>query len=188
MSLTRRAFVTSTVGALPWLSMAGATEAAPAASLDHGFRVPAGEGRDGESLRLFDRSWIDFKIKTADTNGGFFMIAQRELRRFGPPRHVHPEQDEWFYPLHGTYRVEVGETRFLIGPGDVLFAPRGVPHVWSHVEEEPGGMLVAFQPAGKMEAFFREFTRHAALPPLPELRELFARHGMKVVGPPLPVT
>jgi hypothetical protein len=35
-------------------------------------------------------------------------------------------------------------------PGDSLFAPRRVPHVWAHVGEGRGSILVAFTPAGKM--------------------------------------
>ena len=183
--MNRRAFVTTAVGALPLIALGQSQIQAKSSA--RGFVVPAGKGRLNESLRLFDRSWIDFKVATEDTTGGFFMIEQRELRRFGPPRHVHHEQDEWFYPMKGTYRVEVGDEKFLIGPGDLLFAPRAVPHVWTHVEDEPGGMLVAFQPAGKMESFFREFTKFAALPPTEELRELFHAHGMQIVGPPLRV-
>jgi len=183
--MNRRAFVTSALGALPLLALADAGSGSK--KIAGGFVTPAGHGRAGETLRLFDRSWIDFKITTADTAGGFFMIEQRELRRFGPPRHIHPEQDEWFYALEGTYRVEVGDEKLLIGPGDLLFAPRNVPHVWTHVEEEPGRMLVAFQPAGKMEGFFREFTRTAAMPSHDELRTLFHDHGMEILGPPLPL-
>jgi mannose-6-phosphate isomerase-like protein (cupin superfamily) len=156
-------------------------------SVSRGFVVSAGKGRANVTLRLFDQSWIDFKVATADTAGNFFLIEQRELRRFGPPRHVHPEQDEWFRPLKGTFRIEVGDEQFLVGPGDLVFAPRGVPHVWTHVEDDPGGMLVAFQPAGKMEAFFHEFTKFATMPPMNEMRGFFYAHGMEIVGPPLPV-
>jgi quercetin dioxygenase-like cupin family protein len=185
MSLTRRAFLGGVAGVFPMMALGAgpSSESRP----KRAFVVKSGTGRSDETHRLFDRSWIDFKITTADTAGAFFMIEQRELRRFGPPRHVHPEQDEWFRPLSGTYRAEVGDEKFLIGPGDVLFAPRGVPHVWTHVEEEAGSMMVAFQPAGHMEAFFHAFTRLEQLPPAEELRSLFHAHGMEIIGPPLPL-
>lgn len=185
MKITRRTFVSAAAGVLPLMAL-GQSQPQPK-SAPRGFIVPAGKGRANETLRLFDRSWIDFKVTTADTAGNFFLIEQRELRRFGPPRHVHPEQDEWFRPLQGTYRIEVGDEKFLAGPGDLVFAPRGVPHVWTHVEDDPGGMLVAFQPAGKMEAFFHAFTKFATMPPMSEMRGLFHAHGMEIVGPPLPV-
>ena len=151
------------------------------------FVVSAGKARAEHSLRLFDRSWIDFKVMPADTGGEFFMIEQRELLRFGPPRHVHHHQDEWFRPLKGTYKVEVGTEKFELGPGDLLFAPRGIPHVWAHVDDEPGSMLVAWSPAGKMESYFYNFTKFARMPPTDELRQLFREHEMEIVGPPLSI-
>ncbi|MEO6993501.1 MAG: cupin domain-containing protein [Lacunisphaera sp.] len=185
MSIDRRTFVGVATGILPLMVFGSSQPQAKGCA--RGFLVSAGRGRSNETLHLFDRSWIDFKVTTADTDGNFFMIEQRELRRFGPPRHVHPEQDEWFRPLKGTYRIEIGDEKFLAGPGDFVFAPRGVPHVWTHVEDDPGGMMVAFQPAGKMEAFFHEFTKFAAMPPANALRALFHAHGMEIVGPPLPL-
>ena len=185
MNMDRRAFITAAAGAFPLLASAQLSSVSKVTK--HGAVVSAGKGSLNQSFRLFDRSWIDFKITTADTAGALFMIEQRELLRFGPPRHVHPDQDEWFRPLKGTFRIEVGDDKFEIGPGDLLFAPRGVPHVWAHVEDEPGGMIVMFQPAGKMEAFFHEFTKLPAMPPAGEMRGLFHTHGMEIVGPPLVV-
>lgn len=135
-------------------------------------------------MRLSDRSLLCIK-SCEPRDDAPLIIEQSELRRFGPPRHVHFHQDEWFYPLAGTYLVEIGEQKFELHPGDFLFAPRGVPHVWKHVEDEPGRLLVGFEPAGKMLAFFRRFTRGGVLPAAEELPEIFSDHGMKIVGPPL---
>ena len=175
----------SALSGVPLVALTQSFAAEPDKLRGKGFVVKSGQARQDETFRLFDRSFIDFKIKTADTGGNFFMIEQRELKRFGPPRHVHPNQDEWFRPLAGTFRIEVGSDKFEIGPGDLLFAPRGIPHVWAHVEEEPGGMLVAFTPAGKMEDFFRAFTQLPSLPPAPPMQGLFRAHEMEIVGPPL---
>ena len=67
-------------------------------------------------------------------------------------------------------------------PGDSLFAPRMVPHVWAHVGDGPAAaILIAFMPAGKMEAFFREVTKADAMPPLEPA--LWRSHGMELLGP-----
>ena len=42
---------------------------------------------------------------------------------------------------------------------------------------------IAFLPAGKMEAFFREVTKANAMPP--QDPELWHAHGMELHGPPL---
>lgn len=102
-----------------------------------------------------------------------------------PPRHVHLSQDEWLYVIQGSYVVEVGETRFELGPGDSVLAPRGVPHVWAHVGEGTGRMLVEFHPAGLMEAFFVQATRLGGVVRGQDLARLFSDHGMQLVGPPL---
>ena len=70
-------------------------------------------------------------------------------------------------------------------PGDSLLAPRQVPHVWAYVGDTTGRMLIAFMPAGKMEAFFREVTKDNAMPP--QDPKLWQAHGMELLGPPLPV-
>jgi len=66
-----------------------------------------------------------------------------------------------------------------------LLAPRRIPHVWAFVGEGQGRVLVAFFPAGKMEAFFREVTRENAMPP--QDPALWRAYGMELLGPPLPV-
>lgn len=141
-----------------------------------------------ETLHLGDRSLLHIKASTAATQGRTLIIEQTQLKRFGPPRHLHFEQDEWFYPLAGTFLIEVGEDRFELNPGDFLFAPRAVPHVWMHAEEEPGRILIGFEPAGTMELFFRKFAKGGPMPSQEELPALFLEHGMKIVGPPLAVS
>lgn len=103
----------------------------------------------------------------------------------GPARHLHYDQEEWFYVLEGAFQFEVGTERFLLQPGASLLAPRRVPHVWASVGETRGRILVAFFPAGKMEAFFREVTRANAPPQDPTV---WQAHGMELFGPPLPIT
>ena len=70
-------------------------------------------------------------------------------------------------------------------PGDSLLAPRRVPHVWAFVGDTHGKMLIAFLPAGKMEAFFREVTKANAMPP--QDPALWRAYGMELLGPPLSV-
>ena len=180
--MNRRAFVGTAVGAIPLIALGQKLDVPPSAGP---LFVKSGSSVGEEVLQLGDRSFLHFKVCTRQTNGAQLLIEQSQLRQFGPPRHIHFEQDEWFYPLAGTFRVEVGSEKFELHPGDFLFAPRGIPHVWKHMEEEPGRMLVAFLPAGKMESFFRRFTQGGAMPAQKDLPALFLEHGMQVVGPPL---
>ncbi|HEU5015176.1 MAG TPA: cupin domain-containing protein [Roseiflexaceae bacterium] len=147
-------------------------------------RVAAGNDRFGEHRGL-GISVIDFKVVPQDSNG-LFIIENTFHAKGGPARHLHYEQDEWFYTVEGEFIVEVGQERFTLQPGDSLLAPRNVPHVWAHVGHARGRILITFMPAGKMEAFFREVTKANAMPP--QDPELWRAHGMELVGPPLQVT
>ncbi len=105
------------------------------------------------------------------------------LAKGGPARHLHPAQEEWFYCLEGPFLIEVGQERFPLGPGDSILAPRKIPHVWAFVGNKPGKLLIAFTPAGKMEAFFQEITKANAMPP--QDPELWRAHGMELLAPTL---
>ncbi len=155
--------------------------------MSEGMHVPAGGDLFQEERKVFGSMSIDFKVSTLDTNGGFFVIENTDALKGGPPRHLHHEQEEWFYVVESDYVVEIGDERHRLGPGDSVLAPRKVPHVWAHVGEGTGRLIVAFQPAGEMEAFFGELTKVKGRPPREELHGLFRSHGMEVTGPPLAV-
>ena len=145
--------------------------------------VEAGKDRDNEQRGL-GISTVSFKVTSQD-NDGLFVIEITFQERGGPARHLHYEQDEWFYCLEGEFIMEVGSNRMTLKPGDSIFAPRNIPHVWSYVGDPGGKMLFAFTPAGQMEAFFRKTTKSNAMPP--QDPELWQAHGMQLVGPPLEV-
>lgn len=145
--------------------------------------IAAGADRFGEQRGL-GISTIAFKV-TPPNPSDLFILVNTFLAKGGPARHLHYDQEEWFYVLEGEFLFEVGADRFQLHPGDSLMAPRQVPHVWAYVGEARGRILVAFLPAGKMEAFFREVTRANAMPP--QDPELWRAHGMELLGPPLPV-
>ena len=145
--------------------------------------VAAGTDREGESRGL-GISTIAFKVSLPSQSDPF-ILENTFLAKGGPARHLHYEQEEWFYILEGEFLFEVGVERFRLHPGDCLLAPRQVPHVWAFIGEGRGRILVAFFPAGKMEAFFREVTKANAMPP--QDPGLWRAHGMELLGPSLPV-
>lgn len=183
--ITRRSFIQSSL-ALPMLG--------PSLALGEGgdserevVRVPANQDRFGKRRKVFGSLPIDVKVAGSDTGGRLFLIEQIDEVKGGPPRHIHHGQEEWFYVVGGSYAIEVGEERFDLQSGDSVLAPRGIPHAWAHVGEGLGRMLIGFQPAGRMESFFREATRLKGIPQGPALAKLFLDHDMTLVGPPLSV-
>ena|SRR5215207_4280236 len=150
--------------------------------------VRAGQDRFQEHQRMI---WglipLSIKLSGQDTGGEVLLFEHPDMGKGGPPRHVHFEQDEWFYVVKGDFVFEVGGETHRLRAGDTLFAPRNVPHGWAHVGEEPGTLLTLVSPVGLFETFILDTTRHPTLPSPDEVERAFAAHGMKVVGPPLAV-
>ena len=146
------------------------------------FWVGRDNDRLGEHFGL-GISKVFFKVSSEDSHGGLLVVEMTHHQKGGPARHFHHEQDEWFYVVEGEYVFEVGQDLIPLKPGDSVFGPRKVPHVWSFVGEQPGRILFIFSPASQMEAFFRETGQADAMPP--QDPDFFRRYGMELVGPPL---
>jgi quercetin dioxygenase-like cupin family protein len=147
-------------------------------SLPSGFALAADEG---ERLRFGDAVVV---IKaSAETTGGAFSIVE-ENEPLDTPRHVHAREDELFYVLEGEHVYQVGADRFHVGPGAVVFAPRGVPHEHRRIKPRTGRFLTMCSPAG-FEGFFRELAaaeRDGSLGPAAYERAS-RDHGITWLGP-----
>jgi mannose-6-phosphate isomerase-like protein (cupin superfamily) len=152
-----------------------------------GIHVPGGKDRNQQNeLLIWGLIPLSVKISTADTDGRLFMFEHCDMGKGGPPRHVHHNQDEWFYVTKGRYVFEIGNDRFELTAGDSIFAPRQIEHAWACVED-PGTLLTMLTPAGSFETFILDTTKYSELPSMEEVAKSFADHGMTVVGPPLHV-
>ena len=96
--------------------------------------IAAGADRFGLQRGL-GISTIAFKVTPQDSDG-LLILENTFHAKGGPPRHLHYEQDEWFYAVEGTFLMEVGDDRMTLRPGDALLAPRGVPPVWASMGDQ----------------------------------------------------
>jgi hypothetical protein len=90
--------------------------------------------------------------------------------------------------IRGEFIVRVGDDTLTLRPGDSAFAPRKVPHAFAKISDGEAQMLVLFQPAGSMEDFFKQMSKLGQNIPKNQestLKQLWADHGMEIVGPPL---
>jgi mannose-6-phosphate isomerase-like protein (cupin superfamily) len=111
---------------------------------------------DGGELLTFG----DVKIlvrATAESTGGAFTLVEEVPPLVDTPLHVHANDDELFYILEGEHVIEVGDREFRVGPGGMVFAPRGIPHSQRRVEPGVGRLLAMTTPAG-LDGFFRELA------------------------------
>jgi mannose-6-phosphate isomerase-like protein (cupin superfamily) len=112
------------------------------------------EAAGGERLRF---GGVEVVVKaSADATGGAFTLFE-ENEPVDTPLHVHEHEDELFYVIEGEHVFQVGEEEFRVGPGGLVFAPRGVPHAQRRAVPRTGRILVLTAPAG-LEGFFRELA------------------------------
>ena len=152
-----------------------------------GFKVSAGDSRFGQHYKMkgVTLNTLDIKISSSDTGGDLAVFEQTGLTpKGGPPLHIHPFQDEWFYVTDGEYLFQVGMDQHKLTAGDTIFLPRKVQHAFVQLTEK-GKMVVSYQPAGKMEAFFKVINEWNSPSTKVEIEKVFEDHDMKVVGPPL---
>jgi quercetin dioxygenase-like cupin family protein len=186
--MKRRTFAVSTFASAITLAFANLRRLNPSRTKD-GFKVNAGEARFGKHYKMkgVTLNTLDIKISGSDTENDLVVFEQTGLTpNGGPPLHIHPFQDEWFYVIEGEYLFQVGDRKYSMKPGDTIFLPRNIPHAFIQLTEH-GKMIVSYLPAGKMEAFFQLTDQWSASPTKEEIVTVFKDHDMEIVGPPLKV-
>jgi quercetin dioxygenase-like cupin family protein len=169
------------------MAMFARTKSLVGTSAGKGFKVNAGEARFGTHYKMkgVTVNNLDIKISASDTDGQLAVFEQTGLTpKGGPPLHIHPFQDEWFYVLEGEYVFQVGDDQFELKSGDTIFLPRQVAHAFMQ-RSEKAKVIVSYLPAGKMEGFFKATDAWTHPPTQEEIVKVFADHDMRVVGPPL---
>lgn len=188
IDMKRRNFILATLAAIPMLAFSK-IKTAIAMRTDKGFKVTSGEARFGVHYKMkgVTLNTLDIKISGKDTENDLAVFEQTGLTpNGGPPLHIHPNQDEWFYIVEGEYLFQVGDNKYQMKTGDTIFLPRKVPHAFIQLTEK-GKTIVSYLPAGKMESFFATTDKWASPPSKEEIEKVFADHDMQVVGQPLKV-
>ena len=170
--------------AMPFPQMSPDLPHPPSQPERKGIYVPAGEDRSGLHKPL-GISTIDFKLTAQDSGDAMLVIENTNRGKGGPAKHLHFEQDELFHVVEGEYVIVIGADRWTLKPGDTIFAPRRVSHMWAYIGDSVGRLRITLTPPHKMEAFFCEVAKTNAMPP--QDPALWRAHGMELLGPPLPV-
>lgn len=155
-----------------------------------GFTVGAGQDRFDEGFK-HDGTLVDCKVSGQDTGGAMCVL---EISNTGWPRHVNRDQDEWIYVVEGEAHLVIGKKHLRLGARESMFIPRNVEHTWGAISAR---VLNTYQPAGKIEEFFRAIAKFKDLPTGEQalakkitaeqkegLCRIFDAHGMTVTGPP----
>ncbi len=142
--------------------------------------VGPGQDRFNKPVSFAFSPALLFKVSGSDTNGGLFVFEHSRLFPGGPALHQHWNQEEWFFVMDGAVQFQVGDQQLTLHAGESVLAPRKVPHAFSAVAPGPARLMIAFCPAGKMEAFFHALE---ANPKLVSDSAFWHEHEMDLLGP-----
>lgn len=144
---------------------------------------------EGESL-WFLGTLATIKASSSQTGGVMSLVEFLHPAGFATPLHVHHHEDEAFYILEGAIRGILGDQPWYAGPGTFVWLPRGIPHGYTVVGEEPARTLVIAVPSG-----FDQFVAEAgdpaperilptpAAPDIERLTGAAKRAGQEILGP-----
>ena len=187
MGLARRSFLRNALASFTALGLSAAESSAQAAPPES-FIVPAGKCRiDGPWTVHGEPAFFD-KIAGADVGGRLSVLEVKTPPGQGPPMHIHLEQNEWMYLLEGSFGLQCGAEKTVLNIGDSFMAPKGIPHSYVVLGDKPARHLNIYDPAGEIEAFFRDYEKNhpPGVRPTPEQTTAQETHyRIRVVGPPL---
>jgi quercetin dioxygenase-like cupin family protein len=151
------------------------------------YMLASGKSRGSDPILLRNKDAVYIKVSASDTEGRVAIVEGFVSPGAGPILHLHHSQNEWWYVLEGDFLFQVGDQTFRVQAGGTVFGPRGVPHAFRCVGKAQGKMLLAFDPAGQIEEFFREIAKPGidAGVGRHDEKEILRRYGMEFVGPPL---
>jgi quercetin dioxygenase-like cupin family protein len=132
------------------------------------------------------------KVLGSATGGGLDIVDHRVPPGYAPPTHVHRDADEVFYLVDGTLAVTCGDDRWQVGPGSLVFLPRGIAHGFVAGDDRPVRTLLVNAPAGFGDVIIELGVDAGGLElpgpdvPLPDpdrIAEVSARHGIEPAPP-----
>ncbi|MCB9845237.1 MAG: cupin domain-containing protein [Phycisphaeraceae bacterium] len=145
------------------------------------------DGTQGVAMSAFGDDLV-FKATSVQTAGACNVFTATVNEGNGPPLHRHNREDELFYVLEGRVEFQVDGRRFVCGPESFAFAPRGSVHSFRGAGPGRSRMLVTTTPGG-FDGFFGEcsalWAESGGRPPEAAILEIFHRHGLELLGPPL---
>ena len=101
---------------------------------------------------------IHVKVSAADNNGAYTLMEAFVPPGSGASLHRHPTYDDVHFVLEGRYACQLGEETFELGPGEMMFAPRGTAHSFKSIGPDMGHELIVSSPGGIFEKFIAEVT------------------------------
>ena len=96
-------------------------------------------------------------VKASPKTGtlGAILVEQTFQREGTTPLHIHEQGDELFYVVSGRGTATLGDTTEAIGPGDVIFVPKGGVHRIANLDNDEPLKVVFFMDSPELVEEFR---------------------------------
>jgi mannose-6-phosphate isomerase-like protein (cupin superfamily) len=156
---------------------------AQAQEYSHEHQVLTPEEKERQAFQMLAlRMFVE--VDSDDTNGAVAVVRVFVPPGAGAAPHVHSREDEVFEVVRGHYRFRHGDQEVDAPVGTILFLPRGIPHTFRNVSDEPGEHTVTLVPGG-LEKMFRETsTNNIQLPRDAAKNEAIAlKYGVTLLPP-----
>ena len=148
---------------------------------------------DAGAHRHFLNHVATTKVDAAES-GSMAVVEFSAPKGFGPPLHVHDDEDEVMLVLDGEIAFRSGDDEQVGVAGSTVYLPHGVPHTFQVLSESARFTTVAARLHGAPR--FGEFVAElgddldepVAPPPVDidpaAVAEAGSRHGITILGPP----
>jgi len=143
---------------------------------------------DGTTYKL-GRITLTFKTTAADNAGAYTLCEAVEPPDSGAGLHRHATYDETHIICEGHYECQLGDAMLVLGPGNMMFAPKGTPHSVKSIGPETGRELIISSPGGIFDAFIAEVASsmiESGTPSKPEpaidFRAIAAKYGIEFIN------
>jgi mannose-6-phosphate isomerase-like protein (cupin superfamily) len=146
------------------------------------------------SLKLMG-SIVKVRLSVSEGNDRLSILEHYMPQAYATPLHIHKNEDEVFHIFSGRMRFEVGGNIVIAQAGDVVLAPKGVPHRF-FVESIDGVHCTTTMRGGDFEEMVvsaasptNDITPLTSQPPsedeLAQVMAACARNNIDIIGPPL---
>ena len=144
--------------------------------------------RDGRTYQL-GRITLTFKSSGGDTANAYTLCEAIEPPDSGAGLHRHVSYDETHIICEGRYECRLGDATLMLGPGDMIFAPRGTPHSIKCLGPDTGRELMISSPGGIFDAFIDEVVTSmtdsgspSKPAPAVDFRAIAAKYGIEFLA------
>ena len=126
---------------------------------------------------------VRFRLEAAQTAGSLTMfefLVPANARV--PVPHSHDAFDETVFGMDGVTTWVLDGQQVRVGPGDVLFIPRGHVHHFANLETQDARELSVITPGLLGPEYFREIAEVVNLggpPNVERIMEVMRRHGLR---------